>query len=193
MAGLYDRITFGEKSGLRKKQAALTGLRKGEDVLDVGCGTGALTVLVKMAVGEKGNVCGVDIAPGMIAVAQKKAGKYGLHLNFRIASVTKLPFPDASFDVVTSSLMFHHLPVPVKREGLREIHRVLRESGRFFLTDFCTPGILSAPLMFLLLVWMKSTRYQFFGKLPGLIRESGFERLNLVKKGTFFKTYMIMK
>ena len=161
--------------------------------MDVGCGTGALSILAKLAVGEKGEAAGIDIAANMISRAQQKASKAGLEIDFRVASVDELPYPNAHFDLVTSSMMFHHLPVSIKKKGLREIHRVLKEDGRFFLCDFLSPHPLSAPLMFLLLIWVHSTRYQLFGKLPDLIRECGFTRLELKKTGAFLKYCLIRK
>lgn len=193
MAGYYDKLTFTEKSRFRRKQIALIAPREGENVLDVGCGTGILSVLSKMAVGEAGRVCGIDIAPKMIARARKKATKFKLDIDFKSASVTDLPFPDGTFDVVISSLMFHHLPPAAKRGGLQEIIRVLKQGGRFFLSDFGTPHAIMGPLMFLLLIWISSTRYQLFGKLPALITESGFSDIQLVKKGLFLKYYIAKK
>ena len=102
-------------------------IRKGEKVLEVGCGTGSLSILSKISVGESGEVVGIDIAPKMIANAQEKARKANLKINFRIASVSELPYPDNYFDLVINSLMFHHLPVEVKKEGLDEIHRRIEE------------------------------------------------------------------
>lgn len=172
---------------------ALMELAAGEHVLDVGCGTGSLSILTRMAVGDTGQVCGIDIAPKMIRKAQEKAGRFKLDIDFRCASITGLPFPDERFDVVSSSLMFHHLPVPIKREGLKEIHRVMKENGRFFLADFCTPSAISAPLMFILLVWRRSTRYQLLGRLPGFIAEAGFKDIRLAKKGCFLEYFIIRK
>ena len=83
-----------------------------------------------------------------------KANKAGLDITSRVASIDELPYPDGYFDLVTSSMMFHHLPVETKEKGLREIRRVLQAQGRFFLCDFLTPHPLTAPLMFLLLVWV---------------------------------------
>lgn len=185
LADHYDKLTYTERSRFRKKQLALIGLKGGESVLDVGCGTGSLTILARLAVGDKGCVSGIDIAPKMVRTAKGKAAKYGLDIDFRCASITSLPFPDERFDVVISSLMFHHLPVSVKKEGLGEILRVMKRDGRFFLADFGAPHIIMAPLMLLLLIWMGSTRFQLLGKLPGLIREAGFSDLRRVKKGLF--------
>jgi ubiquinone/menaquinone biosynthesis C-methylase UbiE len=189
----YDLLTPAERSGFRKKQVALIELQEGEQVLDVGCGTGSLSILARLAVGAAGRVCGIDIAPRMIRKAKEKAERYKLDIDFRSASITGLPFPDERFDVVISSLMFHHLPVPVKKEGLKEIHRVMKRDGRFFLADFSAPHVITAPLMFLLLVWLSSTRYQLLGKLPGLIREAGFKNVSRVKKGVFLDSFIIRK
>jgi ubiquinone/menaquinone biosynthesis C-methylase UbiE len=189
----YDIITPAEKSQFRRKQIGLINLREGERVLEVGCGTGTLSVLAKLAVGETGAVEGIDIAPKMIAKARKKAEKAFLEINFQVASIDRLPYPDTHFDVVMSSMMLHHLPVEIKKSGLREVRRVLKKEGRFFLSDFCSPHGITVPLMYLMLIWTSSTRYQLFGKLPGLVKEAGFRHVNLEKKGFFLEYYMITK
>jgi ubiquinone/menaquinone biosynthesis C-methylase UbiE len=189
----YDLVTPAERSRFRWKQIELSGIRPGERALDVGCGTGSLSILTRIAVGESGEAAGIDIAANMISTARRKAQRAGLDIDFRIASVDNLPYSDGCFDVVTSTMMFHHLPVEIKEKGLREIHRVLKVDGRFFLCDFLSPPPLSAPLMFLLFVWMPSTRYQLFGKLPGLISECGFALPRLITRGVFLTSYRINK
>ena len=193
LSHFYDCLTFTEKSKFRKNQIGLMNIRKGEKVLEVGCGTGALSIPAKIAVGKSGEVDGIDIAPKMITTAQQKARKSNLKINFRIASVNKLPYPDNSFDLVISSLMFHHLPVKVKKEGLEEIHRVLKKEGRLFLCDFGSPHILTLPLMYLILIWISSTRYQLFGRLRKLINECKFNHVELRKKGLLLEYYLITK
>ncbi len=193
LSDYYDCLTFTEKSKFRRNQIGLMDIYKGEKVLEVGCGTGALSILSKIAVGESGEVEGIDIAPKMISKAQQKARKANLKINFKIASVNQLPYPANYFDLVISSLVFHHLPVEVKKEGLEEIYRVLKEQGRFFLCDFGSPPILTIPLMYLMLIWISSTRYQLLGKLPELIRECKFKTVKLRKKGTFLEYYLITK
>jgi ubiquinone/menaquinone biosynthesis C-methylase UbiE len=193
LSDYYDLLTPAERSRTRRKQIDLIGLEEGERVLEVGCGTGVLSFLSKLAVGEAGEVAGIDIAPKMVARAKEKASKAGLDIAFEVASIDELPYADGSFDVVISSLMLHHLPMEVKRKGLGEIHRALKDDGRFFLTDFCSPHPLTVIPMYLMMIWRPYTRYQLFGKLPELMRESGFETVRLLKKGLFLEYYLMEK
>lgn len=193
LSDYYDLLTFAEKSKFRRRQIELMDIRKGEKILEVGCGTGVLSILSKIAVGESGIVEGTDIAPKRISRAKQKATKLNLDINFRVASVNELPYPDNHFDLVVSSLMFHHLPIQIKKEGLEEIYRVLKEDGRFFLCDFGSPRILTALLMYKMLIWWSATRFQVFGKLPQLIKETKFKTVELIKKGVFLEYYMIRK
>jgi len=193
LSGYYDLLTPAERSAFRRKQIGLAGLREGDNVLEVGCGTGVLSFLSKLSVGETGEVAGIDIAPKMISRAAEKARKAQLDVAFEVASIDELPYPDACFDVVISSMMFHHLPLEIKGKGLGEIHRVLKHDGRFFLCDFCSPHWLTVIPMYLMMVWGPHTRYQLLGKLPGLVRASGFETIRLIKKGLFFEYYLIEK
>jgi ubiquinone/menaquinone biosynthesis C-methylase UbiE len=193
LSDYYDILTPTEKSRFRRKQIDMVGLREGEKVLEVGCGTGAMSFLSKLRVGEAGEVAGIDIAPKMISRAEEKARRTGLDIRFEVASIDELPHPDEYFDAVLSSMMFHHLPVEMKRKGLEEVHRVLKSDGRFFFCDFCSPHWLTVVPMYLMLVWKPYTRYQLFGKLPQLVEESGFETMRLIKKGFFLEYYLLSK
>lgn len=193
LSDYYDMLTFTERSKFRRKQISLVNLQEGEKVLDVGCGTGVLSILAGVLVGKTGKVEGIDIAPKMIEKAQAKAKKTELKINFGTASIDELPYPDECFDVVISSMMFHHLPIEVKKKGLEEIYRVLIRGGRFFLSDFCSPHYLTMPVMYLMFIWISSTRFQLFGKLPRLIEESSFKNLILLKKDFFLEYYLMTK
>lgn len=193
LAEHYDKVTPRERSRFRRKQIGMVDLRKGEKVLEVGCGTASLSILAKRVTGESGMVEGIDLAPKIVAKAQDKARASRLEIGFRCASIDALPYPDECFDAVISSLMFHHLPVEIKKRGLEEVYRVLKGGGRFFLCDFGSPHYLTIPIMYLMLIWMASTRYQLFGKLPALIEESRFGTAKLIKKGFFFEYYLMTK
>ena len=130
--------TLGQARRLRKMTVDQALIKPGDSVLDVGCGTGEVTLLAKTRV-KAGKVYGIDPAPEMIAVARRKAAHKGLDVDFRVGVIETLPFPDSSIDVVTSSLMMHHLPEELKIRGLAEIYRVLKPGGRLLIADFMRP------------------------------------------------------
>jgi ubiquinone/menaquinone biosynthesis C-methylase UbiE len=130
--------TLGHARLLRKLTVDHALIKPGDSVLDVGCGTGEVTILAKMSA-KNGKVYGIDPAPEMITVARKKAARKKLDVDFRIGLIESLPFPDATIDVVTSSLMMHHLPEDLKVRGLAEIYRVLKPGGRLLIADFMRP------------------------------------------------------
>jgi demethylmenaquinone methyltransferase/2-methoxy-6-polyprenyl-1,4-benzoquinol methylase/phosphoethanolamine N-methyltransferase len=121
---------------LRRTSIDVAQIKPGERILDVGCGTGDLTLLAKERAGATGQVCGIDAAPEMIDVARSKAAHVKAEVDFRAAVIEQLPFPAESFDVVLSSLMMHHLPADLKPIALAEIRRVLKPTGRLFILDF---------------------------------------------------------
>ena len=133
-------LTLGRERTFRERLTGLAGLRPGDSVLDVGCGTGTLVITAKQRVGQSGVVVGIDASPEMIERAQRKARKAALDVRFQTAVVEALPFPDASFDVVFSTLMLHHLPRAVREQCAREMRRVVKPGGRIVAVDFATPA-----------------------------------------------------
>ena len=129
-------ITLGRERAFREKQIEFAHLAPGESVLDVGCGTGSLAILAKERVGPAGRVSGIDASPEMISRARKRAGKAGAEVTFENAVVEALPFPNASFDAVLSTVMMHHLPDDARHQCLSEIRRVLKPGGRLIVVDF---------------------------------------------------------
>jgi ubiquinone/menaquinone biosynthesis C-methylase UbiE len=132
-----DTFLFrGQVRELRQRTATLARIQPGEQVLDVGCGTGTLAMDVARRVGRAGRVAGVDPGTEQIARARAKAARRHVPIEFQIGVIEQLPCPDQSFDVVLSTLMMHHLPTPLKRQGLAEIARVLKPGGRLVIADF---------------------------------------------------------
>ncbi len=147
-AWLYDLllkiVSLGRERQFRHRIITAARLKLGQRVLDVGCGTGTLAVAAAEVVGTEGRVHGIDPAPEMIARARAKAAKAAAAVEFEVGVVEALAFPDQSMDVVLSTLMFHHLPDPLKPVGLVEIRRVLAPGGRLLLVDFGNPERLVA-------------------------------------------------
>lgn len=133
-------LTLGGERAMREQAIALANVRAGSQVLEVGCGTGTLALLAKKQAGPTGRVYGIDPAPEMLATARQKAAAAQLEVEFRSGAAEKLPFPDATFDVVLSSLMMHHLPHDLKQPALAEMRRVLKPGGQVFIVDFKRPA-----------------------------------------------------
>lgn len=133
-------LTLGRERAFRERLVELAALEAGETVLDVGCGTGSLAIAAKRRVRPAGTVHGIDASPEMIDRARRKAAKEGVDVIFHVGAAETLPFPDACFDAVTSTLMLHHLPRALRQQCAREMLRVLKPGGRVLAADFTTPA-----------------------------------------------------
>lgn len=135
---LYDplvRLLGGDAA--RRRLVEQAALQPGQRVLEIGCGTGTLLLMIKQHPGVE--VVGLDPDPKALALARRKAEKAGATVSLDQGFADELPYPDASFDRAFSSFMFHHLPAEVKEKTLREARRVLRPGGSLYLLDFRGP------------------------------------------------------
>lgn len=151
----------------------LAKVKPGDTVLDVGCGSGNLTLTAKNTAGAKGAVYGIDAAPEMIEVARKKARRANLNVTFDVGLVEKIPYPDATFDVVINRLMIHHLPDDLKRQAFAEILRVLKPGGLLLIADFTPPTnpVLNHFFSALIGPQMMQTN---IGIIPAMLTTAGF-------------------
>lgn len=144
-ARFYDFLVWlvmrGKEQMVRHMIADQAQFQPGESVLDVGCGTGTLALVAQERVGETGHVVGIDPSRQMIARARRKMKRARLSLDFQLGVIEALAFPDQSFDVVLCTLMIHHVPDDLKRQGLAEIARVLKPGGRLMIVDSGLEGI----------------------------------------------------
>ena len=143
MVNSYDsymrKMTFGRERTLREKTVSLADVKPGDCVLEVGCGTGTLTLAAKRQAGPSGKVFGIDIIPGMIELCQRKAAQANLDVTFQLGSIDDIPFSVNQFDVVMCSFMIFHMSEVVRRKGIIEIYRVLRPQGRLLVLDLALP------------------------------------------------------
>ncbi|HTU33812.1 MAG TPA: methyltransferase domain-containing protein [Candidatus Acidoferrum sp.] len=122
----------------RQKLLDQAALDSNARVLDIGCGTGTFVTVIKRS-HPSVDVVGLDPDPKALARARRKAARAGVSVRFDEGFSDHLPYPDASFDRVFSSLMFHHIPDDQRPNSLREIRRVLKPGASFHLVDFSRP------------------------------------------------------
>ena len=181
---LTNILTFGQANRLRSMTLDQALLKPGENILDVGCGTGGVTIPAGQRVGTTGKAAGIDPAPEMIAVAQHKAHRKGLEIDFRIGVIEALPFPDASFDVVTASLMMHHLPEHLQVRGLAEIYRVLKPGGRLLIADMVSPKSSATQRVLTSLALHHGVKFGI-EDLQDILNAAGFREIALLEQRFF--------
>lgn len=103
-------------------------------ILDLGCGTGSTTLMLKQAF-PQAEVIGIDLSPYMLAVAANKAQQAGLEIQFLHGNAEQTEFSDAFFNLVTASMLFHETPSTVSKAILRESYRLLRKGGEVVILD----------------------------------------------------------
>jgi ubiquinone/menaquinone biosynthesis C-methylase UbiE len=147
-----------------------SGAKPGDQLLDIGCGTGYFTRRAARAVTPSGHAIGIDPSRPMIDYATRHAPAT---CTFQLASAQALPYPDASFDVVISSLAIHHLPPDDRPAALDEAYRVLRPDGHLLIADFRPPRNRVANNLIGALTG-HAMQHNPIGRLADLIRQAGF-------------------
>ncbi len=157
ISAAYDLIADGNERAARLKALELLALEPGERVLEIGFGTGNELADMAASVGSGGLVSGVDISPGMLAVAERKiAGTPSAKgVSLQVADARMLPFPEATFDAVYSSFTLELFPDEDVAKVLAEVKRVLVPGGRFAVASMAKvkPGVHPSALEDLY-VWM---------------------------------------
>jgi SAM-dependent methyltransferase len=147
-----------------------------ERILDLGCGTGTLAILLAERFPDA-TIVGVDGDPDVLERAVRKRAAGHENLRFDLSRVDRLPYQDNEFDVVASSLVFHHLDRATKQVSLSESLRVLKPGGRLCLADWGKPPNALMRAAFLpvqLLDGFETTRDNVAGDIPRLIAAAGF-------------------
>jgi len=125
----YERLWQAQLGPAQADMLARVGLRAGERVVDVACGTGLVSFAAAAAVGATGRVLGVDISGAMVDAAQRRADALAVgHVAFARMDAEALDLGDASFDVALCGLGLMYVPDPAL--AVRELCRVVRPGGR---------------------------------------------------------------
>ena len=146
-------------------------IQEGQRVLDLGCGTGLLTMMIKRSVPDS-QVTGLDGDEQVLKIARDKYR--GTDIQWDHAYATDMPYPDNSFDAVVSSFVTHHLTSADKVRAFREVHRVLRPDGWFHIVDFGPPFNLLTRLQAAVMRNFERTADNFDGLIPRFVAEAGF-------------------
>jgi len=149
---------------------------KGHRVLDIGCGTATLTILIKKT-HPTAEVIGLDADTTIIAIARSKIMRAGLDIRLDYGMTFELPYPDSSFDHVFASMVFHHLARENKVRTLKEVFRVLRHGGEFHVADLGKPQNTLMLLPSLVISRLEEASDNVNGLLPELIRRIGFDQV----------------
>lgn len=195
-ANLYDPLlkvlTLGKEKAIREATLELAWVNPGEKVLDVGCGTGSLTLLAKERVGPAGEVYGIDPAYEMIDVARGKCARALVDVILQTGVIEAIPFADDTFDVVLSSFMVHHLPEDVKKAGFEEVRRVLVPGGRLLVIDIEPSGLPFLGSLFTHLIGHGRIRGNITA-LPPMLREAGFDGVEVGPAGYVPLSYALAR
>lgn len=164
---------------------ALSSLREGETVLDLGCGAGLDCFLAAQRVGKSGRVIGVDMTPEMIEKAREHAekGRFG-NVEFKLAEIEDLPLADDSVDIVISNCVINLSPD--KKRVFREAFRVLKPGGRLMISDIVLLKELPDSI--------KKSVEAYIGCVAGAIlkdeylsaiKEAGFQKVKIMDETSF--------
>ncbi len=178
LTSLYDatvRATTREVRW-RPQLVAQADVRAGHRVLDLGCGTGTLSILLGRAAPEA-EILGLDADAGALRIAREKAERAGLAIAFQQALIDEASFEPASLDRVVSSLVLHHLAPAAKRRALARVHEWLRPGGELHLADWGRAANVWQRVAFLgvqILDGFANTRDHVRSGLEPFLREAGF-------------------
>jgi len=170
-ASTYDRTpgqSFFRRIHRRVVEAVVAGDRLPRRVLDLGCGTGRLLEDLRRRLPEA-ELVGVDPSEAMLTVARGRLGR-DPRVRLEVATAARLPLPDASLDVVTTTMSFHHWEE--QGASLREVGRVLAPGGRLLIADVLGIGFIGR------LLRPRGRRhgagYRDAAELTALLRDAGF-------------------
>jgi cyclopropane fatty-acyl-phospholipid synthase-like methyltransferase len=175
---LYDTLiglTMNERA-VKQQLVAQARIAPGMTVVDFGCGTGTLVLMIAQT-HPAARVVGLDVDEKILAIARAKIGAAAAVVELRQGLVQEVGLAPGSVDRVLTSLVLHHLATEEKRSALRALHAALKPGGELHVLDFGPPhnalmSLLSKPLR--LFDGRARTDDNFTGRLPAIIADAGF-------------------
>lgn len=195
MARYYDlglalsSFFFGGERRIRERALKHAGLREGERVLDVGCGTGTAAFLMAEHVGLNGEVIGIDLSEKMLERGKRKLAKAEMrNVTFLRANAEDIPFPDESFDKVTFFAVLHEMNHEGRVNASKEVCRVLKPGGRVLISDLGVPETWMGRLLMkaVLLVEGETAKEMVRRGLDAEVREAVGKGLRVVERKSVF-------
>jgi SAM-dependent methyltransferase len=177
LTGIYDPVvalTMPEEA-FRRRIVERAAPNAGERVLDLGCGTGELSLALKVFA-PRVDLVSLDPDERALAIAQAKLAESGVDARFVHGTTGDAGLETGAFDLIVSSLVLHHLDGPAKRSVLEDVVRLLRPGGRVSIGDWGGAGSWMDRARFLpvrLLDGLAQTRDNVEGRVPDLMREAG--------------------
>jgi ubiquinone/menaquinone biosynthesis C-methylase UbiE len=159
------------EEALRRGLIRQANIQPGMRVLDLGCGTGTLTLILKR-VHPNVDVTGLDGDREVLDIARKKS--LGTNIQWDEGLASFLPYSNSAFDRVVTSLVIHHLSTDDKRRAFKEIYRVLESHGELHALDFSQPYSLLTRSMSACMRRLEQVADNFDGLIPQFITEAGF-------------------
>ncbi len=172
---LHHIFFGGRRRRVFAQLADLSGVRSGDRVLDVGCGTGYFTRQMARSAAPRGSALGVD--PDQVAIAQARRATRLSNCEFSEGTAEALEMPEGTFDVVVSSLMIHHLPESLRAQAIAEMFRVLRPGGRVLIAEFRPPSSRIGRLLIRPFV-SPAMENNSIHLLEPMVREAGFGQVD---------------
>ena len=133
----YDAVTrfAAPPNEIRLRQKAIESVRdRPQTILDLGCGTGSSTIMLKKAF-PSAKVIGLDISPYMLVMAQHKAKKANIAIDWQQGLAEASNLADKSFDLISIAFLFHETPVDISQAILHECQRLLKSGGQMIIID----------------------------------------------------------
>ena len=179
LSPLYDPLLkWGmQEERFKRRLIELAHIQQGMAILDLGCGTGTLTILIKQT-HPNANVVGLDGDEQILAIARAKAKRAGVKIVWDQGLAYDLPYESDKWDRVLSSLVVHHLTTENKLRAFQEILRVLRNGGEIHIVDFGKPRSHVMRRVAGVMGRLEQAKDNFDGKIPDILMAAGFREVS---------------